>query len=46
MGDGGQLKSFFDNLMRRQAREAGAEQDVEWLNNLRRDVGARCGVVK
>jgi len=25
MSDGGQLESFFANLMRRQAREAGAE---------------------
>jgi len=31
MGDGGQLKSFFDNLMRRQAREAGAEDTMRWL---------------
>jgi hypothetical protein len=32
MGDGGQLKSFFDNLMRRQAREAGADRTMQFLD--------------
>lgn len=31
MSDGGQLESFFANLMRRQAREAGAEDTMRWL---------------
>jgi len=32
VSDGGQLKSFFDNLMRKQAREAGADRTMQFLD--------------
>jgi len=33
VSDGGQLKSFFDNLMRKQAREAGADRTMDFLDS-------------
>jgi len=34
MADGGQLQSFFNNLLRRQAREANDEGSLEWLERV------------